>query len=124
MFLTAHALGLAVPNVPRFAITLTGNGAGAEQTIVMTNPAPLSVGAWHHLAVVLEAGAPYTGRLYVDKMAAGANPNMTLRPSNLGNTTNNWLGRSQFGDPLFDGMIDDFRIYRRALTSAEIQALP
>ena len=124
MFLTAHALGLAVPNVPRFAITLTGNAPGSEQTIVMTAPAPLSVGAWHHLAVVLGPGATYAGTLYVDKVAAGVNPNMTLRPSNLGNSINNWLGRSQFGDPLFDGMIDDFRVYRRALTAAEIRALP
>jgi hypothetical protein len=124
MFLTAHAQGLAVPNVPRFAITLTGNAPGSEQTIVMTTPAPLSVGAWHHLALVLGPGATYAGTLYVDKVAVGVNPNMTLRPSNLGNSTNNWLGRSQFGDPLFDGMIDDFRVYRRALTATEIRALP
>ncbi|HET6149637.1 MAG TPA: LamG domain-containing protein [Polyangia bacterium] len=124
MSLTAHALGLAVPNVPRFAITVTGNGPGEEEAIVMARPAPLSVGAWHHLAVVLGPGATYTGTLYIDKVAVGANRNMTLRPSNLGNGTNNWLGRSQFGDPLFDGMIDDFRVYRRALTADEIQALP
>jgi hypothetical protein len=127
MFLTAHAQGLAVPNVPRFAITLTGNAPGAEQTIAATSPVPLSVGAWHHLAVVLGPGlpgAPYTGTLYVDKVAVAVNPAMTLRPSSLGNSTNNWIGRSQFGDPLFDGSIDDFRIYRRALTTAEIQSLP
>ena len=128
MFLTAHASGLTVPNVPRFAITQTGNGPGAEQTIVMTNPAPLSVGAWHHLAVVLGTTPPgspsYTGTLYVDKLPAGANTAMTLRPSDLGNGVNNWIGRSEFGDPLFDGLIDDFRVYRRALTAAEIQALP
>jgi hypothetical protein len=50
---------------------------------------------------------------------------MTLHPSNLGNTTNNWIARSQFAvDPLFDGFIDDFRIYSRALSAAEIAALP
>ena len=50
---------------------------------------------------------------------------MTLRPSNLASTTNNWIGRSQFAvDPLFDGLIDDFRIYSRALTATEIAALP
>ena len=98
--------------------------AGAEQTIVMANPTPLSVGAWHHLAVVLGPGSPYTGTLYVDKVAVGINSAMTLRPSDLGNSINNWIGRSQFGDPLFDGLIDDFRVYRRALTAAEIQALP
>src|SRR5262249_25690512 len=76
MFLTAHALGLAVANVPRFAITLNGNGPGVEQTIVATNPVPLPAG-WHHLAVVLGAGAgpgtPYAGTLYIDKIAVGVN---------------------------------------------------
>jgi len=48
-----------------------------------------------------------------------------VRPSNLGNTANNWIGRSQFAvDPFFDGFIDDFRIYSRALSATEIAALP
>jgi hypothetical protein len=47
-----------------------------------------------------------------------------LRPSNLGNTMNNWIGRSAFSqDPYFAGLIDDFRVYNRALTAADITAL-
>ena len=100
-------------------------GNGAEETINMTTPALLSVGVWHHLAVTLAAGSPYTGTLYIDKMVAGTNTAMTLRPSTLGNTPNNWIGRSQFAvDPMFDGLIDDFRIYSRALSATEIAALP
>jgi hypothetical protein len=122
MFLTAHE-GETAPNAPRFAITTNGNAA--EQQIDMTTPAALSLNTWHHLAVVLGAGASYTGTLYVDKVAVGSTGGMTLRPSNLGSTTNNWIGRSQFAaDPLFDGLIDDFRIYSRALTATEIAALP
>ena len=49
---------------------------------------------------------------------------MTLRPSNLGNTVNNRIGRSAFTqDPYFHGLVDDFRVYNRALTAAEITAL-
>ena len=123
MFLTT-AQGMTTPNSPRFAISETGNTG--EQVINMTTPAVLSAGAWHHLAVVLGAGNPYTGTLYIDKVVAGTNTAMTFRPSNLGNTTNNWIGRSQFNaaDALFDGLIDDFRIYSRALSAAEIAALP
>ena len=89
-------------------------------------PGALSTNTWHHLAFTLGAGTPYTGTIYIDKVAVGNNPNMTLRPSDLGNTTNNWIGRSQFtaNDSMFDGFIDDFRIYKRALTAAEISALP
>jgi hypothetical protein len=122
MFLTTQQAVLT-PSSPRFAITTGGNGA--EQVIDMTTRANLSTGAWHHLAVVLGAGAPYTGTLYIDKVAVGSNPAMTLRPSDLGNSLNNWIGRSQFApDFLFDGQIDDLRIYKRALTAAEIAALP
>ena len=110
--------------VPKFEITTAGYRMG--QDIFTTNPAPLSAGTWHHIAVVLTAGNPYTGTLYVDKVAAGQNTGMTLHPLDLGTTTKNWLGRSQFSgtDPLFDGQIDDFRVYKRALTAAEIEALP
>jgi hypothetical protein len=122
MFLTTQQAATA-PNSVRFAISTAGNAA--EQVIDMTTPAMLSTGAWHHVAVVLAAGATYTGTLYIDKAVAGTNPAMTLHPSNLGNTTNNWIARSQFAvDPLFDGFIDDFRIYSRALSAAEIAALP
>jgi hypothetical protein len=37
---------------------------------------------------------------------------------------NNFLGRSQFAaDPYFAGLIDDFRVYRRALSPEQIGAL-
>ena len=66
------------------------------------------------------------GHLYVDGTEVGANTSMTLLPSSLGSTANNWIGKSQFvaaGDPYLDGMIDDFYIYDRALGAAEIVKL-
>lgn len=48
---------------------------------------------------------------------------MKLGPSSLGNTTNNWIGRSQFGDPLLDGSVDDFQIFNTALTQDQIRSL-
>ena len=122
MFLSVQQ-GMTTPNSPRFAITRAGNTM--EQTINMTTPAALSTGTWHHLVVVLGAGATYTGTLYIDNVAVGTNAAMTFRPSDLGNSTNNWLGRSQFttADPLFNGLLDDFRVYKRALTVAEIATL-
>jgi hypothetical protein len=54
----------------------------------------------------------------------GTNAAMTLRPSSIGNTANNFIGKSAFtADPYFDGLVDDFRVYNRALTPAEITAL-
>jgi hypothetical protein len=103
----------------RFAISLGGYASAYQQS--MDGQAELSPGVWNHVAVVL---GPSGGSLYVNGALVGANTAMTLRPADLGNTPNNWIGRSQFSrDPFFDGSIDDFRVYDRALSPAEVQAL-
>jgi fibronectin type 3 domain-containing protein/regulation of enolase protein 1 (concanavalin A-like superfamily) len=107
----------AASGVVRFAIT-TG-GSGSEQKI--DGAAALPTGVWTHVAVTLSGG---TGTLYVNGTAVGTNAAMTLKPSSLGATGNNYIGKSQFGaDPYLDGQVDDFRIVNRALTSSEIAAL-
>lgn len=119
MFLTVRAQN-DVNNPVRFAITKQGNGT--EQRL--DSPSALIANEWHHLAVVLQAGATYTGTLYLDGQAVGTNKSMTLHPSDLGATTNNWLGRSQYtGNNFLNGSLDDFRVYRRALSQSEIAAL-
>ena len=48
---------------------------------------------------------------------------MTFAPFQLGNTGQNWIGRSQYSDPYFNGLIDEFRIYHNALSTDQIAAL-
>ena len=48
---------------------------------------------------------------------------MMFHAVDLGVTASNFLGRSQFTDPYFAGLIDDFRVYRRALSADQISAL-
>ncbi|MBN1312750.1 MAG: carbohydrate-binding protein, partial [Anaerolineae bacterium] len=49
---------------------------------------------------------------------------MSLSPSSLGSTNQNWIGRSQYAaDPYLDGQVDDFRIYNRALSASEVGSL-
>ncbi len=112
MFLTPKA-----GNRMLFAITVQGNGPGQEQTI--SGPA-LPTGVWKHVAVTLQGS---TGILYVDGQEVGRNTNMTLTPQRLGQTKNNYIGKSQYPDPYFNGLVDDFRVYSRALNATEIQAL-
>ncbi|WP_336758795.1 DUF5695 domain-containing protein [Paenibacillus sp. USHLN196] len=112
MFLTPK-----VGNNMRFAITTGGNAAGQEQTI---NVPGLPVGVWKHVTVTLGGN---TGIIYVDGVEVGRNNNMTLKPSSLGQTKNNYIGKSQYPDPYFNGLIDDFRIYSRALSATEVATL-
>jgi hypothetical protein len=62
-------------------------------------------------------------KLYLDGEKVGEAAT-TLLPKDLGNTTQNWLGRSQYvADAYFFGLLDEFRIYNRALSPAEIRYL-
>uniref|UniRef100_A0AAU1I692 Glycoside hydrolase family 127 protein n=1 Tax=Streptomyces sp. NBC_00180 TaxID=2903632 RepID=A0AAU1I692_9ACTN len=103
--------------VPRFAITT--NGPGGEQGLDGTAALPLD--RWSHLAVTIAGG---TGTLYVNGTAVARNSAMSLTPAALGTLTNHWLGRSNFAtDPVFAGAYDEFNIWSRALTAAEITQL-
>jgi carbonic anhydrase/acetyltransferase-like protein (isoleucine patch superfamily) len=102
--------------LPRFAITIGGNGA--EQ--VLQGTTALTVGQWYFLAVTLSGT---TGTLYVNGSAVATNNAMSLNPASLGQTTQDWLGKSQFGDPNLKGSIDDFRVYSAAASAGTIAAM-
>ena len=112
MFLSPASGGASV----RYAITTSSSG-GEQQ---LNRAGNLSTGVWHHLAVTLSGS---TGVLYVDGVPANTNLSMTLNPSSLGSTTQNYIGKSQWSDPNLTGSVDDFRIYSRALNATEVAAL-
>jgi hypothetical protein len=113
MFLTPR---LGTTGAMRFGITVQGGGA-LEQ--LATAPSTLASG-WHHVAVTINADGD-TIKLYLDGSVVAQNTQATLSPSDLGATTQNWLGRSQYGaDAYYTGAIDDFRIYNRALSEAQV----
>ena len=104
-------------NKVAFAISTGGNPS--EQRLVSNTVMPTG---WHHLAVTLsKTGSVVTGTLYLDGTVIGTNGAMTLTPEDLGNLTQNWLGRSQYGsDPYFRGQLDEVRIWSVARTAAQI----
>ncbi|MEV4202607.1 beta-L-arabinofuranosidase domain-containing protein [Micromonospora globbae] len=109
--LTADSAG------PRFAIT--NLGSANEQQITSNTGIP--AGQWTHLAVTLSPTG--VGRVYVNGVEAGAKV-LALTAAALGRTVDNWIGRSRNdNDPFLNATVDDFRLYRRALDPAEVQAL-
>lgn len=97
-------------NFMRFAIK---NG-GAEQIVQTT---PLAAGQWVHVALTLGNGK---ANLYVNGEVKSS-ANVTIKPSDF-KPSKNYIGKSQFNDPLFGGLIDEYRVYNRALSADEIKA--
>src|SRR6185436_7680726 len=100
---------------------ITTSGANGEQRLDAVQALP--VDKWTHVAIT-RSGSIAT--LYVDGEPVATNPEMTLSPADLGETTGNWLGRCQF--PLryvsyLNAQLAEFKIFDLALTQAEVRSL-
>jgi len=101
---TGIHFGMAAPSKPTFDLATTTQ--------------PLTVdGMWHHLAVTVLAG---TATIYVDGTLMATKGGTTIVPTDLGATTENWLGQSRAGGRYLSGSLDELRIGCRALTLDEI----
>lgn len=101
----------------RFAIKTP---EGYEQTATASSTLPSGL---HHVAVTLDDNADVI-TVYLDGIVAATSTGATHKPADLGITTQNWLGRSQYAaDGYFNGSIDDFRIYSECLSAAQISDL-
>jgi hypothetical protein len=120
IYITARAAGTSLATTPvRFSISRTVGGVTTEHRL--QGKSALGRAAWHHIAVVLPSGQSYTGVLYIDGVVVATSDSMSMHASDIGATPNNYIGRSQYlTNPFFDGLIDDFRIYRRALSESEV----
>ncbi|KOV83226.1 beta-xylosidase [Nocardia sp. NRRL S-836] len=81
-------------------------------------------GVWKNVALTVGDGVAV---LYLDGVEVGRNTGATIKPSDLGGgvTAANYLGRSVYAaDRNLTGKMKDVRLYNRALSGAEIAALP
>ncbi|MDX2762023.1 family 43 glycosylhydrolase [Streptomyces europaeiscabiei] len=99
---------------------ITAASWGAEKKL---SGARLTVGEWQHVTVTIDGGSK-TAVLYVDGIEVSRATDVIVKPSELYDADKDYsgyIGRSMYSpDPYFGGEVDDFRIYNRALTAAEV----
>ncbi|HMJ52941.1 MAG TPA: LamG-like jellyroll fold domain-containing protein [Polyangiaceae bacterium] len=111
LFLTPYATS---SGILRAAYSTTGSG----NEIMLNAASSFPTGAQQHVAVVVDAaGASMT--LYFN----GTSADTVAWAGSLAaiNHVHSWLGRSEYSvDPEFNGVFDEFRIYKVALSAAQI----
>lgn len=106
------------PSTSRNGGHLGGARSGAAFVDLWSASPTLTDKVWHQVALTWSAASI---ELYIDGNSVGRKASPGVRPSDLGATSPNWLGRT-----LDDGFIalyaeiDDLRIYNRAMTASEI----
>jgi len=116
-----HPFELAVDN-GKFAVWAGPSGCGATLNAYVPIPNPT---AWHHLAYVVSGSG---NKFYIDGVqqtatyVTGSAASTFFFASAAGGVTHYNIGRSVNNNgETFTGMIDELRIYNRALTPTEIQ---
>ena len=95
--------------------------ASLNKNQILEGGEALPVGKWTHVAVTVGDNGVF---IFVNGVQIAQQAPAALRPSDLGDTGNDFIGRSPFAaDPYLDGQIDEFRIFNRVLTSVEIAGL-
>ncbi len=112
LFLTPKAEGGGM----RLALKDAVNRTNVEYAL---NTTTLPTGQWVHLAAVLRENYM---TLYLNGQAVGSTFGIVSSPADFP-ATNNYIGKSQFPDSLFNGRVDDFRVYGKALGGAEVWSL-
>src|SRR3990167_10315195 len=83
----------------------------------------LQTNQWQHIAATLICNSS-TVSLYYNGQAVNATKTQTgLQNCNLSTSVSKYIVWNNQGDPIFDGLIDEVRIYNRALSADEIRRL-
>jgi hypothetical protein len=106
------------------SLRLTSHNPGAELATSGPAATPLSINTDHYVVGVFNqaGGLPGTLTLYLDGNLVSTGPMVGGLNLNTFTNVNNWIGRSPWPDPVFDGMINELSIYDTALTQSEVTA--
>ncbi|WP_277212160.1 LamG-like jellyroll fold domain-containing protein [Isoptericola croceus] len=121
-------------NTDRYLFTTPSNGGGNLRTAVtsggaggeaqVTGYGAIQAGDWVTLTTTLDttAGSVTT---YLDGVAVAVTPTSVSAADLLTDaaTSAGYIGRSFYPDPLFDGAVDDFQVFRAALSAEQVAGL-
>jgi hypothetical protein len=87
---------------------------------VLTSLDPIELNKWYMFTYTHDADG---AQLYLDGVLQNEIEFDNFPPSAMSEFEDLWLGRANWPDPLFTGMMDEFTIWDRVLTEAEILEL-
>ena len=90
----------------------------ADQNMNIEYAWPLNT--WTYIALTQSNDST---KIFINGVQVASVAGITLRPADLGITSQNYLGKSQYNDPYLNGSLDEFRIYNYALNKNEIQTI-
>ncbi|MBQ2663499.1 MAG: family 43 glycosylhydrolase, partial [Clostridia bacterium] len=100
-------------SAPRFAVK-----HNSEQSVTAGDAVTLN--EWHNFVLTRDGNLT---SMYIDGFLVSSTSEISFHPSDLGTFTQMYLGKSQWPDPYFKGMIDDFAVYDYALGEDKIHEL-
>ena len=99
----------------RAAMKING---GTEYNVTANNA--IEKNKWSHVAYVQEGN---TAKIYVNGQLSATGTNFTSSMANIGNTTQNYIGKSQFPDAYLNAYLDEAFFAKRAMSADEIKEL-
>ena len=110
----------AAPGGTGLAATFKKKGSNVQERVYAAPTKDVVANQWNHVAFTRQGG---TGTLYLNGVQIAQRTNLTLTMTDVGPTTNNWLGRNGYPDPAYNGLMDDVRLYTSSLSGADIAAM-
>ncbi|SNT48775.1 protein of unknown function [Asanoa hainanensis] len=103
-----------------FGATFKAAGVAAQERLLLGAGRDLPLGQWTHVVFTMNGS---TAKIYFNGVLQATRSDFPIGMGNVGvggTTTANFLGGTSWGDPRFDGLIDDFRLYAYELSADHV----